>query len=63
MNDCENEKRIKAHKQWVQAALHDIGCVLSLRQDCNYYMQLAARLEKRLERLERIVLKEDKKCQ
>ena len=47
------EKRIVAHKRWIQGALSEIGSVLKLRQDYDYYKQLAVRLEKRIEVLEK----------
>lgn len=48
------EKTINNHRRWIQGALADIGSVLRLRQDYDYYKLEVIRLGKRVEVLERL---------
>jgi len=47
------ERSIRNQKNWVQGALSELGSVIKIKKDVEYYMGLVVRLEKRVECLER----------
>ncbi len=51
----KTERMIRNHKRWVQGALSELGYVLKLKKDLDYWMQMTARLESRVSALERQV--------
>lgn len=56
MEDKESQRildNMKSLKKWMQSNLAQLDYFLKVKDDLQYYMQLAARLEKRVEALER----------
>ena len=49
---CKTEKMIKNHRHWIQGALSDIGDVLKLKKDYQYYIHLVSQLESRINAME-----------
>lgn len=52
------EKKIYYHRRYIQGALNEIGSVLKMKKDLEYYMQKTIALEKDLERLKNSSLSE-----